>query len=210
MFNQSEAQLQKILISSCSYLALQHHHYFICHIALIYIIKMPFNICCRQIYWKKNQTYWKLCKIEIYRISPLSKRPIQAPCCDIFTCSKLCQLIERIRHLDHIQGSTHAAWDCIIRQWCCCWIRCIFESFHKCLLRRTQCRLQSILSVQRSYLESCMFVLNSCTCKYERDSDGYIMQIPEETSTFPKKCRVQIVGQKFNILAEMNCIMIWQ
>lgn len=143
---------------------------------------MPFNICCRQIYWKKNQTYWKLCKIEIYRISPLSKRPIQAPCCDIFTCSKLCQLIERIRHLDHIQGSTHAAWDCIIRQWCCCWIRCIFESFHKCLLRRTQCRLQSILSVQRSCLESCMFVLNSCTCKYERNSDSYIMQIPDEIS----------------------------
>lgn len=128
--------------------------------------------------------------------------------CYIFTCSKQCQRIERIRHLDHIQGSTQTAWDCIIRQWCCCWIRCIFESFHKCLLRRTQCRLQSILSVQRSYLESCMFVLNSCTCKYERNSDSYIMQIPEETSTFPKKCRVQIVGQKFNILAEMNCIMI--
>lgn len=68
--------------------------------------------------------------------------------------------------------------------------------------------VSSAINLKCTEVISCMLVLNSCTCKYERDSDSYIMQIPEETSTFPKKCRVQIVGQKFNILAEMNCIMI--
>lgn len=42
--------------------------------------------------------------------------------------------------------------------------------------------VSSAINLKCTEVISCMLVLNSCTCKYERNSDSYIMQIPDEIS----------------------------